>query len=264
MRKDRILERDHKDYVRAERDVLTSVVHPYIVTLRYSFQARRCWNAEVLGRCVLGCRAAGGLRTRACSRCLLAEKVCCCILSCCSSFSSSFCLVPQTPKKLYLVLDFINGGHLFFQLYRQVGAGDLTGSLARSLLLLLLLLLLPTGAAGAPVSSHAKRTPCASSLQLPSCTACLRAHLLSHWLDALVAHFTLPGGLLSSTFFGCRARSTRRLPGCTPRKSCWPSRTCTPWALCTGGRCAGGSGVCTGGRLQTQLHLHCSSSVCHP
>lgn len=62
MRKDRILERDHRDYVRAERDVLTSVVHPYIVTLRYSF---------------------------------------------------------QTPKKLYLVLDFINGGHLFFQLYRQ-------------------------------------------------------------------------------------------------------------------------------------------------
>lgn len=25
---------------------------------------------------------------------------------------------PQTPLKLYLVLDFINGGHLFFQLYR--------------------------------------------------------------------------------------------------------------------------------------------------
>lgn len=40
MRKDRILERDHKDYVRAERDVLTAVVHPYIVTLRYSFQVR--------------------------------------------------------------------------------------------------------------------------------------------------------------------------------------------------------------------------------
>lgn len=49
MRKDRILERDHKDYVRAERDVLTAVLHPYIVTLRYSFQARGlksmgcCW-----------------------------------------------------------------------------------------------------------------------------------------------------------------------------------------------------------------------------
>lgn len=38
MRKDRILERDHRDYVRAERDVLTAVLHPYIVTLRYSFQ----------------------------------------------------------------------------------------------------------------------------------------------------------------------------------------------------------------------------------
>ena len=31
----------------------------------------------------------------------------------------------QTPKKLYLVLDFINGGHLFFQLYRQVGHAGL-------------------------------------------------------------------------------------------------------------------------------------------
>ena len=61
MRKDRIIERDHGEYVRAERDALTAVVHPYIVTLRYSF---------------------------------------------------------QTPTKLYLVLDFINGGHLFFQLYR--------------------------------------------------------------------------------------------------------------------------------------------------
>ncbi|KAL4447725.1 hypothetical protein ABPG75_004944 [Micractinium tetrahymenae] len=67
MRKDRILERDHRDYVKAERDVLTAVVHPYIVTLRYSF---------------------------------------------------------QTPKKLYLVLDFINGGHLFFQLYRQGTFGE--------------------------------------------------------------------------------------------------------------------------------------------
>ena len=25
----------------------------------------------------------------------------------------------QTATKLYLVLDFVNGGHLFFQLYRQ-------------------------------------------------------------------------------------------------------------------------------------------------
>lgn len=38
MRKERILERDHGEYVRAERDVLTAVFHPYIVTLRFSFQ----------------------------------------------------------------------------------------------------------------------------------------------------------------------------------------------------------------------------------
>lgn len=61
MRKDRIRAKDHHEYVRAERDVLTSIVHPYVVTLRYSF---------------------------------------------------------QTPSRLYLVLDFVNGGHLFFQLFR--------------------------------------------------------------------------------------------------------------------------------------------------
>lgn len=71
MRKDRILERSHGEYVRAERDALTAVVHPYIVTLRYSF---------------------------------------------------------QTSQKLYLVLDFINGGHLFFQLYR---AGTFSEQLAK-------------------------------------------------------------------------------------------------------------------------------------
>ncbi|BDA45563.1 Ribosomal protein S6 kinase beta-2 [Coccomyxa sp. Obi] len=62
MRKERILAKDHGDYVRTEREVLTAVFHPYIVTLRCSF---------------------------------------------------------QTATKLYLVLDFVNGGHLFFQLYRQ-------------------------------------------------------------------------------------------------------------------------------------------------
>lgn len=38
MRKERILQRDHSEYVRSERDLLTAVVHPYIVTLRFSFQ----------------------------------------------------------------------------------------------------------------------------------------------------------------------------------------------------------------------------------
>lgn len=67
MRKERILQKEHGDYVKAERDLLTAVLHPYIVTLRYSF---------------------------------------------------------QTPSKLYLVLDFLNGGHLFFNLYRQGVFGD--------------------------------------------------------------------------------------------------------------------------------------------
>jgi p70 ribosomal S6 kinase len=62
MKKDIIIERDHCDYMRAERDILTVIHHPYVVTMRYSF---------------------------------------------------------QTSQKLYLILDFINGGHLFFWLYRQ-------------------------------------------------------------------------------------------------------------------------------------------------
>jgi serine/threonine protein kinase len=73
MRKERILQKDHGDYVKAERDLLTAVLHPYIVTLRYSF---------------------------------------------------------QTPSKLYLVLDFLNGGHLFFNLYRQVGMPGWIGGAA--------------------------------------------------------------------------------------------------------------------------------------
>ena len=42
MRKDRILQKEHGEYVKAERDVLMSVSHPYIVTLRFSFQVRGC------------------------------------------------------------------------------------------------------------------------------------------------------------------------------------------------------------------------------
>ncbi|XP_066395524.1 serine/threonine-protein kinase AtPK2/AtPK19-like [Miscanthus floridulus] len=62
MRKDKILEKNHSEYMKAEREILTKVDHPFIVQLRYSF---------------------------------------------------------QTKYRLYLVLDFINGGHLFFQLYKQ-------------------------------------------------------------------------------------------------------------------------------------------------
>ena len=62
MKKAAILEKNQAEYMRTERDVLTRVDHPFVVTLRFSF---------------------------------------------------------QTVGKLYLVLDFINGGHLFFQLYRH-------------------------------------------------------------------------------------------------------------------------------------------------
>nr|GMC79175.1 serine/threonine-protein kinase AtPK2/AtPK19-like [Ipomoea batatas] len=62
MRKDKIMEKNHAEYMKAERDILTKMDHPFVVQLRYSF---------------------------------------------------------QTKYRLYLVLDFINGGHLFFQLYRQ-------------------------------------------------------------------------------------------------------------------------------------------------
>lgn len=62
VRKDKIVEKNHAEYMKAERDILTKIDHPYIVQLRYSF---------------------------------------------------------QTKYRLYLVLDFVNGGHLFFQLYHQ-------------------------------------------------------------------------------------------------------------------------------------------------
>mmetsp|Transcript_8627 Transcript_8627/g.34885 ORF Transcript_8627/g.34885 Transcript_8627/m.34885 type:complete len:630 (-) Transcript_8627:1620-3509(-) len=62
MKKEIIIEREQTDYMKAERDILTVIHHPFIVTLRYSF---------------------------------------------------------QTTQKLYLIMDFVNGGHLFFWLYRQ-------------------------------------------------------------------------------------------------------------------------------------------------
>ncbi|XP_057475724.1 serine/threonine-protein kinase AtPK2/AtPK19-like [Actinidia eriantha] len=62
MRKDKIMEKNHAEYMKAERDILTMIQHPFVIQLRYSF---------------------------------------------------------QTKYRLYLVLDFVNGGHLFFQLYNQ-------------------------------------------------------------------------------------------------------------------------------------------------
>ncbi len=57
MRKDKIVQNDHSEYVKAERDVLTSVHHPYIVTLRFSFQVfffyqvLQCYKLSLLHFC---------------------------------------------------------------------------------------------------------------------------------------------------------------------------------------------------------------------
>lgn len=40
MRKDKIMEKNHGEYMKAERDILTKIDHPFIVQLRYSFQVR--------------------------------------------------------------------------------------------------------------------------------------------------------------------------------------------------------------------------------
>lgn len=38
MKKYTIINKNHVDYMKAERDILTKVVHPFIVQLQYSFQ----------------------------------------------------------------------------------------------------------------------------------------------------------------------------------------------------------------------------------
>lgn len=40
MRKDKIKEKNHGDYMKAERDILTKAIHPFIVQLQYSFQVK--------------------------------------------------------------------------------------------------------------------------------------------------------------------------------------------------------------------------------
>jgi ribosomal protein S6 kinase beta len=95
MRKDKILEKNHAEYMKAERDILTKVDHPFVVQLRYSFQVGNCHF------CAYSC----------CHFCVLLSRYLFPILN-----TAHFW---QTKYRLYLVLDFINGGHLFFQLYNQ-------------------------------------------------------------------------------------------------------------------------------------------------
>lgn len=48
MRKDTIIKKNHVDYMKAERDILTKVAHPFIVQLRYSFQVLKFSPPSVL------------------------------------------------------------------------------------------------------------------------------------------------------------------------------------------------------------------------
>lgn len=38
MRKEKVMEKNHAEFMKSERDILTKVDHPFIVQLRYSFQ----------------------------------------------------------------------------------------------------------------------------------------------------------------------------------------------------------------------------------
>lgn len=40
MRKDKVLAKNHSEYMRQERDILTDIDHPFIVKMHYSFQVR--------------------------------------------------------------------------------------------------------------------------------------------------------------------------------------------------------------------------------
>ena len=48
MRKEKVIEKEHGNYVRAESEILRTVLHPYIVTLRYSFQVHYFLNDMII------------------------------------------------------------------------------------------------------------------------------------------------------------------------------------------------------------------------
>jgi serine/threonine protein kinase len=81
----------------------------------------------------------------------------------------------QTATKLYLILDFINGGHLFFQLYR---AGIFEEALARVYTAELVLALTHLHSLGiahrgaSHVAACAKRLPAAAADVLHACLLC--------------------------------------------------------------------------------------------
>jgi p70 ribosomal S6 kinase len=110
MRKDKIMEKNHAEYMKAEREILTKIEHPFVVQLRYSFQVlvfkfvnRFCSIFHLL------------LIVHDFQNAFMSLYVILKLYVTCSILYMLF----QTKYRLYLVLDFVNGGHLFFQLYHQ-------------------------------------------------------------------------------------------------------------------------------------------------
>lgn len=95
MRKERVIAKDHGEYVRAERNVLTAVFHPYIVTLRCSFQVNELFLAIMIARCKFLSLIAimGSLRHHLGSAvCRLAANCIWCWTSSMAATSSSSCI----------------------------------------------------------------------------------------------------------------------------------------------------------------------------
>ena len=223
MRKDRILERDHRDYVKAERDVLTAVVHPYIVTLRYSFQVQ-CGGTV---RCAVQC----------------AEQ---CVVQCAVQYCVRYWW--DSAGECAGVRRLILG---IFE-WLSLPAIDPCPPL----------LLPPPRPHPAPADPH-QALPCARLYQrrpplLPAlspggawgevqvgtatCVATEGGGIVRPIRCKLTCmRSPLPACLHTPAF---RARLTSRWRGCTPPRLCWPSRTCTPWGLCTGMGCGGGVEMC--------------------
>ena len=139
MRKDKIMEKDHAEYMKAERDILTKVDHPFIVQLRYSFQVlSTSIKNRLFGLPLFPCFFTfpyflssflskliiiSGIKT--CStltgvvfikRFFPEQEI---SIYFCHKTISLAIFNMQTKYRLYLVLDFVNGGHLFFQLYNH-------------------------------------------------------------------------------------------------------------------------------------------------
>ena len=90
-----IMKRNEARHIMSERNVLLkNIKHPFLVSLRYSFQVRVFNNVNLRS-----------LNFRDYSFMFLSQNICIFDL--------------QTNDKLYFVLDYVNGGELFFHLQKE-------------------------------------------------------------------------------------------------------------------------------------------------